>query len=320
MNDDNSLPLVTVRALAYNHAPYIRKCLDGFIMQKTDFKFEVIVHDDCSTDGTIEILKEYAAKYPDIIKPIFEIENQWNKHDGTIGRIMNKYTKGKYIAWCECDDYWIDPYKLQKQVDILENNPDVQLVYTGFQTVDEKGNAIQIPYYIRNAKKSRSGMQFSKLICSNYIQTLTVCGMHSMKLDEESINSPGADYDWSIFLYASLKGDLFYLKDITGCYRINPNGMMISKAKQTTNAMKTIFEYYATLYNDKYASNDDWSECMITKYTIALRALDIFKKDKKLMNEFFKKNKIYIFYALLAFPHFFCQLIGKLFNKFISWK
>lgn len=132
MNNKNSINdrdlqsslMVTIRCLTYNHEQYIRQCLDGFVMQKTNFRFEAIVHDDASTDGTVEIIREYAEKYPDIIKPIFETENQYSKRDGSIGRIMNEHTHGKYIAICEGDDYWTDPYKLQKQVDFLESHPD----------------------------------------------------------------------------------------------------------------------------------------------------------------------------------------------------
>lgn len=125
-----STPLVTIRCLVYNHEPYLRQCLDGFVMQKTNFPFEAIVHDDASTDRSAEIIREYAKKYPDIIKPIFETENQYSKRDGSIGRIMREHTKGKYVAICEGDDYWIDPLKLQKQVDFMENNPDYGLVCT----------------------------------------------------------------------------------------------------------------------------------------------------------------------------------------------
>ena len=121
----NTSPLmVTIRCVTYNHEPYIRECLEGFVMQKTNFRFEAIVHDDASTDGTANIIREYAEKYPDIIKPIFETENQYSKRDGSLRRIMNSHMKGKYIAMCEGDDCWIDPYKLQKQVDYLESHPE----------------------------------------------------------------------------------------------------------------------------------------------------------------------------------------------------
>ncbi len=95
MEDDNQL-MVSIKCLVYNHAPYLRQCLDGFVMQKTNFKFEAIVHDDCSTDGSQEIIKEYAAKYPDIIKPIYETENQYSKHDGSLRRIIDAHLNGKY--------------------------------------------------------------------------------------------------------------------------------------------------------------------------------------------------------------------------------
>ena len=130
MNDqmDNDELMVSIRCLTYNHEPYIRQCLEGFIMHKTNFRFEAVVHDDASTDGTVAIIREYAEKYPNIIKPIYEIENQYSKHDGSLGKIMNAACTGKYIAMCEGDDYWIDPLKLQKQVDFLESHSDYYVV------------------------------------------------------------------------------------------------------------------------------------------------------------------------------------------------
>lgn len=103
-------------------------------MQKTNFRFEAIVHDDASTDGTAAIIREYAEKYPDIIKPIYETENQYSKHDGSLRRIMDEACKGKYIALCEGDDYWTDPQKLQIQVDFMENHPDFSLCFHDFKS------------------------------------------------------------------------------------------------------------------------------------------------------------------------------------------
>ena len=116
---------VSICCIAYNHAKYIRKALDGFVNQETNFDYEIIVHDDCSTDGTIEIIKEYQDKYPDIIKPIFESENKYSKKHNILADFCLPVTKGKYIALCEGDDYWIDNTKLQKQYDVLESNPSV---------------------------------------------------------------------------------------------------------------------------------------------------------------------------------------------------
>lgn len=126
-------PMVTILCITYNQEDYIRQCLDGFIMQQTKFPFQAVVHDDASTDNTALIIKEYAEKYPHIIKPIFEIENQYSKQDGSIGKIMEAHVEGKYVAFCEGDDYWIDPFKLQKQVDYMESHPECSLVHSGFK-------------------------------------------------------------------------------------------------------------------------------------------------------------------------------------------
>lgn len=126
---NESLPLVSICCITYNQEKYIRQCLDGFIMQKTDFEFEVIIHDDASTDSTAEIIREYEEKYPNIIKPIYQIENQYTKGKGILIPFVYPRAKAKYIALCEGDDYWTDPYKLQKQVDFLENNEEYSLCF-----------------------------------------------------------------------------------------------------------------------------------------------------------------------------------------------
>ena len=113
-------PLVSISCLTYNHAPYLRQCLDGFVMQITSFPIEILIYDDASGDGTQNIIEEYQKKYPDIIKPIYQTENQYSK-GVKVGFVYNySRAKGEYIAFCEGDDYWTDPYKLQKQIDFLE--------------------------------------------------------------------------------------------------------------------------------------------------------------------------------------------------------
>ena len=129
--ETNKQPKVIIWCLTYNQKDYIRDALNGFVMQQTDFSFEVVVHDDASTDGTTDIVMDYARRYPDIIKPMIEKENQWQvgglKH---IINIMNeRHRCGKYIAFCEGDDYWTDSNKLQRQVDFLDNNPDYSMCF-----------------------------------------------------------------------------------------------------------------------------------------------------------------------------------------------
>lgn len=138
----NKSPKVCIRCITYNHEAYIRDCLEGFVMQKTNFPYIAIVHDDASTDGTASIIREYAERYPDIIKPIYEVENQYSKPGNLLGKLMNKAcleTGAPYIAICEGDDYWTDPLKLQKQVDFLESHPDYSLVFANVRLHYENG-------------------------------------------------------------------------------------------------------------------------------------------------------------------------------------
>lgn len=118
---------VSVYCLAYNHEKYIRKTLEGFVNQITNFGFEVFVHDDASTDHTPDIIKDYAKRYPDIIKPIFQQENQYSKGINITYSYIFPKMQGKYIASCEGDDYWNNPYKLQKQFEVMEAHPECSL-------------------------------------------------------------------------------------------------------------------------------------------------------------------------------------------------
>lgn len=216
-----STPLVTIRCLVYNHEPYLRQCLDGFVMQKTDFPFEAIVHDDASTDRSAEIIREYAEKYPDIIKPIFETENQYSKHDGSIRRIMNAHTHGKYVAMCEGDDYWTDPLKLQKQVDFLELNSEYGLVYTLVDCV--KGGKI-----VGSFGKQINGFE-DLLSEGNVIPTLTTCFrrefLESYNLFVTNSFQKWRMGDFPLWLWISLTHKLYFIPEKTGSYRIIENSV-----------------------------------------------------------------------------------------------
>lgn len=121
--------LVSISCLTYNHKEYIRNALDGFINQRTTFGYEVIIHDDASDDGTVEILKEYENKYPELFRVFYEEQNKYST--GEIGEILQNIdlneTRGRYIAYCEGDDYWIDNNKLQFQVDYMEKHPECSM-------------------------------------------------------------------------------------------------------------------------------------------------------------------------------------------------
>lgn len=121
-------PLVSICCITYNHENYIRDAIEGFLMQETDFPFEIIIHDDASTDATADIIREYERKYPDIIKPIYQTENQYSKGE-KVTLFTLKAARGKYIALCEGDDYWIDPLKLQKQINEMEKRPECYISF-----------------------------------------------------------------------------------------------------------------------------------------------------------------------------------------------
>ena len=259
MNRENTDLLVTIQCLTYNHEPYIRKCLEGFVMQKTNFRFEAIVHDDASTDGTTEIVREYSEKYPDIIKPFFETENQYSKHNGVIGKIIRENTHGKYVAMCEGDDYWIDPLKLQKQVDILENNPDIALCCGGY-ICKQEGEADSIKLFTRNGEKY---FRFSLEDWGKvwYTKTLTVLMRREACL---SFYQHVSEYHYGRdihLIYNLLKwGDGIYITECLGVYNIHSTGIcsMVPKAQNALNSYncyKELFElHHDNFLRKKYIS------------------------------------------------------------------
>lgn len=212
----NVLPLASIRCLAYNQEQYIRQCLDGFVMQKTNFPFEIIVHDDASTDNTANIIREYAEKYPNI-HAILETENQYSKHDGSLARIVNQAIQGKYVALCEGDDYWIDPLKLQKQVDFLENHQEYAMVYTSSKIYD------QTKCKMGNDLIGFSFKDFNDLLARNCIPTLTTCIRTNITMEYTNDVKPEQHNwlmgDYPMWLWIAYHYKIKFFPEATTVYR-----------------------------------------------------------------------------------------------------
>ena len=246
MNKDERPVMVTIRCITYNHERYIRQCLDGFVMQKTNYRYEIVIHDDASTDRTADIIREYVNKYPGLFIPIFEEENQYNNWDFVVEQI-NANIHGKYIALCEGDDYWIDPLKLQKQVDFLEKNPNTSMVYTSFKTVDESNKEIRRPRYDSYIKRSFSGNMLPELFYSNYILTLTTMIRREVLFSDLYRNSP-QKYDYTIFLASSFMGDGYFIPEVTGCYRKCGGSAITSHYKEVEKDLYENYCYFVELF------------------------------------------------------------------------
>ena len=219
MKKDESI-LVAIYCLVYNHESYLRDCFEGFVMQKTNFRFVAVVHDDCSTDNSVAIIREYAEKYPDIIKPIFEVENQYSKQDGSLDKILQESIykiNTKYVAFCEGDDYWTDPDKLQKQVDFLEANPQYGMVHTQASVYVQEKNSYG------NEIKGRDVSSFEQLLCNCTIATLTVLIRRELLVQYyDEINPKQYRWlmgDYPLWLYCATKAKIHFIPEITATYR-----------------------------------------------------------------------------------------------------
>ncbi len=215
--------LVSITYTAYNHEKYLAQALDSFLMQQTDFEYEVLVHDDASTDNTVSIIREYESRYPHIIKPWYQSENQWSKGIRLHTAYNLPRARGKYIAMCDGDDYWTDPFKLQKQVDYMEANPDCTLCFHAIELI--KNNQKPTGRFIKPYDESCivpiediiiGGGGFigtnAVIIPKKYLQTLP----------EFYLRAPVADVP--LQLYLASQGSVYYINEIMSAYRQGVEG------------------------------------------------------------------------------------------------
>lgn len=247
--DNATQPKVIIRCLVYNHEPYLRDCLEGFVMQKTNFPFKAVVHDDCSTDNSAAIIREYAEKYPDIIEPIYETENQYRKPDGSLTRIMDAATLGRspYIAYCEGDDYWIDPLKLQKQVDYMDKHPDCTMCFSACKIKKE----IERPIPFRG-EYIKNGYYTSTDIMNQWIiPTASTFFREDVFRDSRRSQSTGKIIYGDIILFqiAAHRGKVYGMSDAMVTYRVNEGSVLQSEKHQLFSKKKAPEHYRFILKN-----------------------------------------------------------------------
>lgn len=289
---------VSVLCAAYNHEKYIRQCLEGFVSQKTDFNFEVLINDDASTDNTAKIIKEYEEKYPEIIKPIYQKENQHSKKIKINPDILFPHAKGKYIAFCEGDDYWTDPCKLQKQVDALEKNPDCFMCLCRVDVVEEDDT-----YSTRNKNRIYteptgiiSSARFIKILnpylyqLSGYVLNSEQLGRYYQEIPEfKKLADVG---DLPLLLYFGQLGKVYFINEAMSHYRINSIGSW-HDLNQNTEKQLIHFEKMINMLHsyDEYTNFQYHQECMnrILEYQMKIASL---KNNYKMLFEKSNKNVI----------------------------
>ena len=225
---DGYAPLVTTRTITFMHEAFIRDCIEGILMQKTTFPVEVVIHDDASTDKTAAIVREYEAKYPRLIKAIYQKENQFSKPGkGTMREDINKVIRGRYIALCEGDDYWTDPLKLQKQVEFLERNEDYSMssheVEIVFEGVDVVENFYGEPIIDGN---------FEKIINAGlFIALNSIVYRKELLLDRPEWLSKLPGGHKALIYMLTGKGKNYHFMDKMAVKRRNPGGITYLQAK-----------------------------------------------------------------------------------------
>ncbi len=249
---------VSINCITYNHEPYIRDCLDGLLMQKTNFKYEILVHDDASTDKTSDIIREYEQKYPDIIKPIYQTENQYSKGVKISFTYQYPRAQGKYIAFCEGDDYWTDPNKLQMQYDFMEEHEECSMACHNsvryqfsnnkelIENAFEKEGYIPIEQflYVTIGKfVATASIFFRKSILDNYPQFLKDCPIGDLPLR----------------IYSAHVGKVYYSEKVMSVYRCGIPGSWTNRGNN-----KEYINYFNLKMIDCFEKFDEFTNYQYT--------------------------------------------------------
>lgn len=216
---------LSIVCITYNHERFIRDCLEGFVMQKTDFPFEILINDDASTDKTADIIREYEAKYPHLFRCVYQTENQWGKKNVWTD-ILFPMVQGEYVALCEGDDYWTDENKLQKQIDFMESHPDFSICFHPV-TVHWDDNSKPDSVFPNDKEHFyKTELTLTDLLVHNFIQTNSVVYRWRFHHDPLALMPnnilPG---DWFLHLLHAQVGKIGFLPDVMAVYRRNQGGI-----------------------------------------------------------------------------------------------
>lgn len=268
-------PLVSVWMITYNHEKYIRQSLENVIAQKTNFPFEVIIGEDCSTDGTRAILREFEEMYPDIIKPVY--------HDSNVGAMQNAYEycyprlSGKYVACLEGDDYWIDENKLQKQVDFLEANPGYAICFHQvYELYDEK--EFMATELFSSVAGSTVDFSIDDLATyGNFIHSASVVFKNFLIPEFPSWLKTSPIGDYVLHMLNAKKGKIAFLPNPMSVYRKHDQGAWAMKGvKYQLATWLTVLENLVT----EFAGNKEVCEKLKGQFARnAINLADIYQKE-----------------------------------------
>lgn len=288
-------PLVSVFCPTYNHEKFIRQCLEGIVMQKTDFPIELFVQDDASTDKTPLIVKEYAEKH-DFIIPVLHSENHYSK-----GKSLNEYffrnAKGKYIALCEGDDYWTDPFKLQKQVDFLEGNEDFAICHHNMQVIYEDGREP----HLSNSPDQKEVTTIEDLAKGNYIYTASCVYRNGLikEFPDWFKDAPVGDY--VLHMLNAQYGKIKYITDVMGVYRVHKDGIWSNQ-----NYILKIFFYQKILVHliaEISLENKETLKTQLLNYNLTMfNIIEDYKKEVHKLNMLYLSKGYKLVKLLLRIP------------------
>jgi len=224
--------LFTAVVVTYNHKNYIRDCIEGILKQETNFEFEIIVHDDASTDGTSDILREYGEKYKDKIRLVIQEENIYSRGLNIVPFVKD-YIHGKYMATIDGDDYWTDSKKLQKQVDFLENNPEyVACAHVADYTNEETGAHEFLPPIDHD--RDISTEEVLEWDVKYRFQTATnIYRTEGGWKDVPDRYMPNGGNDYSTAVWLAVNGKMRVLKDCMSVYRVCTPGSYTATLNKT---------------------------------------------------------------------------------------